>query len=105
MTDIHLCIFILQDANVEVRDAAPTESSIGAFWPQGSAQAAGSSGQAAQQLPPAGEPMETSQAPEASAQPMESSQAPAALQEDTAGPSEPGAASAAMPALINIARQ
>ncbi len=89
---------------MEMRDAAPVESSIGAFWPQGGAQAAGSSGQAAQQQPPAGEPMETSQGPEASAQPMESSQAPVALQEDTAGPSEPGVTSAAMPALINIAR-
>ena len=89
---------------MEMRDAAPVESSIGAFWPQGGAQAAGSSGQAAQQQPPAGEPMETSQGPEASAQPIEGSQAPVALQEDTAGPSEPGVASAAMPALINIAR-
>ena len=41
--------------------------------------------------------METSQAPEASAQPMETSQAAPALQEDVAGPSEPGAVPAACP--------
>ncbi len=84
-------------------DATPPQSSIGAFWPpgQGTAQEPGSSsGQAGQQAQQS-EPMETSQAPEASAQPMETSQAGPALQEDAAGPSEPGTVPAAWLVLTN----
>ena len=53
----------LQDTNLEMRDVAPTQSSIGASWPlsQGGAQAAATSGQGAQQQHPAGKTMETFQ--------------------------------------------
>ena len=82
-----------QDAKAETTDAALTQTDIEAFRPQGQGitQEAGSVGQAAQQQTPAGDPMETTQDGEASAQPMETSQAAPAQQEDTAGPSEPGA--------------